>query len=518
MAEVGAEINLVAINHWPVAVETHQLNHPKARHYIEDLDGADPERLVPEGYLDLLMASPECRFYSRARGGKPIKDQGRMSPWIIHRWLTSLNVRCLLIENVPEFTSWGPLSADGTPDKARKGLYFGEWVKSIRGLGYQVEYRNLNAADHGDATTRVRFFLQARKDGRPIHWPVPTHARDGDDDAQTPLRWRGAREIIDWDNPGRSLLDHPKYKKTPLSPNTRRRIARGLRKFGGPLAPLYIRLLELPDEDADLDDPTLPLSDVSAFHGSNRQNTAPRGMEDPVPTVTTWGAGGCYMVRPTAEPFLLGQQSGGAPRHTDQPIPTVTGDGAISVIRPIITEYYSNGSSRTVDQPLSTITTKSRHCFTQPTLTPIDPGESGAHEPAPDSDSYIVPNFGEREGQEPRVHDIARPTPAITSRGAGSLVSPVIKALKTAETQGLDPRRVVIIEEVPHLLDIRYRMLDNGELARAMSFTDEESEYEFVGNISEVTKQIGNAVPVRLASALVRAVLGPAPREKPTEE
>lgn len=517
MAEVGAEINLVAVNHWPVAVETHQLNHPTARHYIEDLAGADPERLVPEGYLDLLMASPECRFYSRARGGKPINDQGRMSPWIIHRWLTSLNVRCLLIENVPEFTSWGPLLEDGTPDKSQKGLYFREWVKSIRGLGYHVEHRNLNAADHGDATTRVRFFLQARKDDRPIHWPVPTHARGGDDDAQAPLRWRGAREIIDWDNPGRSLLDHPKYKKTPLSPNTRRRIARGLRKFGGPLAPLYIRLLELPDEDAELDDPTLPLSDVSAFHGSNRQNTAPRGMEEPVPTVTTWGAGGCYMVRPTAEPFLLGQQSGGAPRHTDQPIPTVTGDGAISVIRPIITEYYSNGSSRTVDQPLSTITTRSRHCFTQPTLTPIEREEDDPL-PAPDSSPCIVPNFGEREGQRPRVHDIDQPTPAVTSRGAGSLVSPVISALKAADASGLDSRRLVLLDGVPHMLDIRYRMLDNGELARAMSFTDEESEYEFVGNISEVTKQIGNAVPVRLASALVRAVLGPAPKEKPTEE
>ena len=105
LAEIGGEIDLVAVNHWPVAVETHKLNHPEARHYVQDLDGADPETLVPEGWLDLLMASPECRHFSRARGGKPMKDQSRMNPWIVHRWLTALNVRCLLVENVPEFTS-----------------------------------------------------------------------------------------------------------------------------------------------------------------------------------------------------------------------------------------------------------------------------------------------------------------------------------------------------------------------------------------------------------------------------
>ncbi len=152
-------MELAAVNHWPVAIKTHQLNHPTARHYIQNLDGADPEAIVPGGWLDILMASPECRFYSRARGGKPVHDQGRMNSWIVHRWLTSLNVRCLLVENVPEFTNWGPLLENGRPDKTRKGLYFEEWVKSLWGLGYNAEWRMLNAADYGDATTRVRFFL-----------------------------------------------------------------------------------------------------------------------------------------------------------------------------------------------------------------------------------------------------------------------------------------------------------------------------------------------------------------------
>ena len=108
IAATGGRMELVAVNHWPVAVETHQLNHPTARHYVQDLERADPEAIVPEGRLDLLMASPECRFYSRARGGKPIHDQGRMNPWTMHNWLTRLDVQRVLVENVPEFIDWGP--------------------------------------------------------------------------------------------------------------------------------------------------------------------------------------------------------------------------------------------------------------------------------------------------------------------------------------------------------------------------------------------------------------------------
>ena len=109
-----------------------------------------------------------------------MKDQSRMNPWIVHRWLTALNVRCLLVENVPEFTSWGPLDENNRPDPEKKGTYFEEWVRSLWGLGYEVQWRMLNAADYGEATTRTRFFLQARNDGLPIQWPEATHAKAGD--------------------------------------------------------------------------------------------------------------------------------------------------------------------------------------------------------------------------------------------------------------------------------------------------------------------------------------------------
>ena len=677
IAETGGRMDLRAVNHWPVAVETHQLNHPTARHYVQDVERADPEAIVPEGRVDLLMASPECRFYSRARGGKPIHDQGRMSAWAIHNWLTKLDVQRVLVENVPEFIDWGPLDENDRPDKSQKGLHFQAWFLTFHSLGYRAEWRMLNAADHGDATSRVRFFLMARKDGLPIRWPEPSHARG--DTGMLPGRraWRGAREIIDWDNLGRSLLEDPKYRKKPLSVKTRQRIARGLQRFGGPLAPLYVRLLDLeeqPEGEAGKEqrekdaspflidqrgeagpgrahslDSRLPAITCQEtvdpinvgpepFIAANRNNNAPRGMDEPIPSATTNHGGGSFLVEPDLHPFMLGQQSGAAPRSTGDPVPTITTDGAISLIQlirepfvlshqrsipaksmkdpvpgmttkgpgylvqpaiiyyygqsyaqgveaplsaitkcnkhalaqPVLIQYYSNSDASNVEEPLPTVTTHDRHALASPTLVEINHGgtasEKGTEErrtpsldeplnspttrrglglvrpllvqsgqtggngsyvrtidqPLPTlttrndmnlvhhlAEPYIVPNFGERESQQPRVHDVGDPLPAVTSHGAGALVRPTLSEtiFSQAVEAGIDPRRIILIDHVPHLLDIRFRMLQNSELARAMGFEDEETSYEFSGNIGEVTKQIGNAVPVHLAAALVGAIL-----------
>ena len=675
----GRRMELVAVNHWPVAVETHQLNHPTARHYVQDLERADPEAIVPGGRLDLLMASPECRFYSRARGGKPIHDQGRMNPWTVNNWLTRLDVQRVLVENVPEFIDWGPLDEDGRPDKSQKGLHFQAWFLTFHSLGYRAEWRMLNAADHGDATSRVRFFLMARKDGLPIRWPEPSHARGDTGMFPGRLPWRGAREIIDWDNLGRSLLEDPKYRKKPLSVKTRQRIAKGLHRFGGPLAPLYVRLLDLEEQpegtaedekkekekDAKpfLIDPhgeagpgrvhslnsplpatTFPETEdpINAgpepFIAANRNNNAPKGMDEPIPSATTNHGGGSFLVEPELHPFMLGQQSGATPRSTDNPVPTIATEGAISLIQPVrepfvlshqrsipaksmkdpvpgmttkgpgylvqpaiihyygqshaqgietplsaitkcnkhalaqpvLIQYYTNSDASSVEEPVPTVTTHDRHALARPTLVEINHGaaasEKGAEErrtpsldeplnspttrrglglispllvqsgqtggngsyvrtidqPLPTlttrndmnlvhhlAQPYIIPNFGERESQQPRVHDVGDPLPAVTSHGAGALVNPTLSEtiFSQAVQEGIDPRRIILIDHVPHLLDIRFRMLQNSELARAMGFEDEETSYEFVGNIGEVTKQIGNAVPVHLAAALVGAIL-----------
>jgi len=583
MREIGAEIILVCVNHWPLAIETHQKNHPTARHYIENVQTADPERLVPEGYLDLLMASPECRFFSRARGGKPIHEQSRMNPWAVQRWLTALKVRTLLVENVPEFVDWGPLNGNDHPDPAFKGLYFEAWIRSLWDLGYTVEWRYLNAADYGDATTRTRFFLQARKDGKPIYWPAPTHSQTGDRDMLGKLRkWRAAREIINWEVTGRSLLDDPKYKKRPLSINTRRRIARGLERYGGVYAPLYINLLGLEAGEGGNG------RNQAFVMGKQGHSPAYRSSKQPLPTLTT--SGKPVLIEPLVEPFILGQQSGSAPRNTDKPIPTVAGAGAISLVDPQMVVFHGASDTKPVDEPVPSLPTKSHIGLVKPQLVkyygtkqdtssvdePLDTvttkGRFGLVEPT--AEPFLVPNFGERIGQEPRSRGVDKPVPAVTGRGAGNLVEPVLlqtdqtgsngicvrpveqpvptlvtkknlalaepvmievnhggdgdrskpleEPLPTVTTKRniglaepvliaaagdeIDPRRLVQVDGVPHILDIRFRMLNNRELARAMGFDNQEAEYEFVGTIAEVTKQIGNAVPVNLAAALVKAI------------
>ena len=695
ITEIGGQIDLVAVNHWRRAIETHSANHPNARHIIEDVNLVDPEDVVEDGYLDILLASPECKYYSRARGGKPVHDQGRMNPWAVHNWLTKLDVQNVIVENVPEFVHWGPLK-DGKPIKSRRGEQFQAWLQTFWNLGYRAEWRMLNAADYGDATTRVRFFLIARRDQRPIVWPEPTHARTDTPMLGGLLPWRGAREIIDWENPGRSLLDDPKYIKKPLSEKTRARIARGLQRFGGPLAPLYIRLLDLPgleqeeaaetleafvvnrhgengsDRIHSVDEPMPTATTRGAgylvepfqqpfqqpFHGSDRQHTLPRNMDEPVHTITTLTGGGEYIVQPNAQPFvvanrqdnapkgleepipaittahgggsfiveaelngfLLGQQSGAAPRETSNPVPTVAAKGAISLVRPTVIEYYGNSHARDVELPLPSITRCNKHGLAQPALVQLNHGNGyqgdrgndrrvqdvrnplpsittspgialanpglievnhgdhgGAHqdhrthsaekplpspttrrsvglalpilmqtgqtggngcysravvEPLPtlttkndmglvmpEAEAFMVANFGERDGQDPRVHDVREPTPAVTSRGAGSLVCPLMDELlqERLREENIDPRRVVFVDGQPYLLDIRFRMLQNAELARAMGFSDEEREYEFVGNVTEVTKQIGNAVAVKVAAALVRSVLSTGQEERAGE-
>ncbi len=620
---LGGEVDLVAVNHWATAIKTHTRNHPKARHYCVNLDAARPEDLVPEGRLDLLMASPECVFFSRARGGKPISDQARMSAWHVQRWASNLDIRCILVENVPEFRDWGPVDpVTGKPIPEKKGTYFVAWREALVGMGYEVDYRLVNAADYGDATTRVRFFLQARKDRQPIRWPEATHCRTGDADMLgSRPRWRSAREIIDWANPGNSLLT----RKRPLSLKTRLRIARGLRKFGGQLAPLYVRLLDLPPEEEAAFLAVERNGHAAAFTFGNRSNNVPKSTEQPVPAMTTSTGGGIGVVVPTAEPFVLGQQSGSAPRLTDDPLPTVAAGGAISLvepsatpfvigqhgnavarsiddpiptvcaiarisfIEPMLTSYYgASEGAQSVDQPVPTITAKARHGLCSPLIVPYGPKAEArsANEPLPTIltkdrlgvceptaepftmgkqshpsyrpvteplptilteggagwlvSPFIVPQFGERDDQLPRVHDIEDPLPCVTSHGAGSLVEPLVlqmaqvgrtddgmarstdlpiptvtthKNLALAvptltEADGeTDPRRLVSIDGQLFRLDIRFRMLSNPELARAMGFENGELKYDFAGTVGEVTRQIGNAVAVGTAKALVLAIL-----------
>jgi len=408
-------VQLVAINHWEVAIATHGLNHPNVSHYNSDLSRIDPRNVVPGGKLRLLVASPECTHFSNARGGRPTNNQGRASVKYILRWVSVLDVEDVLIENVPEFQTWGPLNRKhidsckpkngvcsskkcihGKPIKNRKGEYFKLFIRKMQAHGYQVKWRVLNAADYGDATTRKRLFVIARK-GRVVDFPESTHGRSTIDLFRDLQAWRPAREIIDWDMKGESIFK----RKKPLSENTMRRIMAGLKKFGG-------------------------------------------------------------------KAFTIGQQSQAAPRDVDQPIPTVAGAGAIAFVEP-----------------------------------------------------FIIPFFGERDGQHPRSHSVHEPLPTVTSHGAGALIEPFLveyygtgaaasvdEPLKTQTGKDrfglVEPLLVKAKDGTVYSLDILFRMLHPHELAGAMSFP---RNYQFQGNREQIVKQIGNAVPVELARALCKHLL-----------
>lgn len=537
----GVEVRLIAINHWDIAIQTHTANHPHATHLCSGIDSVDPRKLIPSGKLDLLVASPECTHHSIARGGKPINDQSRASAWRIVEWAGQIEIDRILIENVKEFRTWGPLGTNGRPLKRRKGETYHAFLNALRSLGYTVEDRVLNAADYGDPTSRERLFIQARRGKKPIVWPAPTHgAQPKEAKAASPTLFekspvprrphRTAREIIDWSLPGESIFT----RKRPLSPNTLNRILKGLQKFAGlpffvgaggpqgagrpsavdePIGTLTTenhRALVTPflvkyygGHDAASVDAPLPAVTANYEHYGLCQpfivqfhnNQDARSIDDPLSTIATSGAhhGLC-------QPFII--NCGGreiTPRSTEQPLNTVVTRDHLGIVQPFIIAMEHGGHVRSIDKPLNTITTArgGAHGVVQPFIIPVN------------------------HGKDERSHDIDKPMPTVTTIDAWALIEPyLIKYNGTGGPMPVDEPldtvtakdRFGLVEPSIEnqqdgqyaILDIRFRMLQPHELAAAMSFP---KTYHFVGNREQKVKQIGNAVPVGLAQALCASAL-----------
>jgi DNA (cytosine-5)-methyltransferase 1 len=423
-AAMGRKVDLTAINHWDIAIETHAANYPEVRHLCETLDAVNPRALYPSGRINLLVASPECTHHSIARGGVPSCEQSRSSAWHIIRWAEALYIDNILIENVPEFQSWGPLGANKLPLKSKRGATFQAFVTALKSLGYRVDYRVLNAADFGDPTSRQRFFLIARRGNKKIRWPKPTHTRDGGHDLfGISKKWRSARDIIDLELPSKSIFN----RKRPLAAKTIARIEYGLEKFGG-------------------------REFLVKFFGTARI----ADIDNPVPAIT---AGGQHL----------------------------------GVCQPFLTIYKGQSKARSIDDPVPTLTTGENMCVCQPFLTRFHGGAGG----------------------EKRVHSMDNPLPVVDTSNRYGLVEPfIVKYYGTGMVQNIDqPLDTVttrdrfglieVFEKHPDL-DIRMRMLQPHELAAAQGFP---AGYKFAGNKGQVIKQIGNAVPRRLARALCRELI-----------
>lgn len=494
---LGLPLELLAINHWPIAVETHTLNHPGVRHMCEAVERIDPRKAVPGGRLNLLIAAPECTNHSRARGGRPINDQSRATAWHILKWAQELYIDRIIIENVEEFREWGPVGANHKPLKSRRGETFRAFLEALRSLGYKVEDRVLNAADFGDPTTRKRLFILATRGRKAITWPTPTHSKTGDPTLfGKTKRWRPARDVIDWSVESRSIFS----RKKPLSPKTMARILAGLERFGGKeMEPFLVvlrnncgaRSLERPVPALAAGGQHVGLVEPFLLHITHGQDTGRvHSVENPIPTITTAHRGEIAL----CESFVLGQHGGAALRPVGQPLPTITTDGAIALIEPFLVGYHSEreGEPRRVhqlDEPLPTQSTENRFAVVEPFI--LATGSNGAprhvDEPTPTivgaaSQSLVEPFISSYYGTQ-NISPVSAPIPTITTKDRFALVLPVVNG---------------------RALDIRLRMLKPHELARAMSFGD---DYKFAGNQGDQVKQIGNAWGCSVGEALCEAQL-----------
>ena len=226
-ATVGIEAALgrpvdMAFNHSKIAIAMHAANHPETRHFCQDIREVDPLEVCGGRPVGLAWFSPDCTHFSRAKGKQPVKKEIRALAWVVIDWARKVRPRVILLENVEEFQTWGPLLEDEPrPDPLRAGETFRAWLAALKACGYEVEFRSLVAADYGTPTSRRRLFLIARRDGAPVVWPATSHGEGRGES------WRPASEVIDWSIPCPSIFTRAR----PLAPATMARIASGVRRF-----------------------------------------------------------------------------------------------------------------------------------------------------------------------------------------------------------------------------------------------------------------------------------------------
>lgn len=327
---IGRDVD-IAINHDPAAIAMHKANHPYTEHYNESVWDIDPVTATGGRPVGLCWFSPDCKHFSKAKGGKPVDKNIRGLAWVALKWAATVKPRVIMLENVEEFKTWGPLRGD-RPDPDQKGRTFNCFVNALRKHGYQVDWRELRACDYGAPTIRKRFFLIARCDGRPIVWPEPTHGEPQSLKVQSgELKpWHTAAECIDWSIPCPSIFE----RKKPLAENTLRRIAKGLQKFV-------------------IDNPQPFIVQVN--HGGGNYQGSGAGLDKPLPTITTVDHNSIV----TSNLIQLNNNSIG--QSVTSPLNTITaGGGHFGEVRAFLLKYYGQGGGQTLDEPLHTITTKDR--------------------------------------------------------------------------------------------------------------------------------------------------------------
>ena len=517
----------IAINHDPDAILMHKTNHPFTEHYQASVWDVDPVEVCGGRPVGLAWFSPDCKHFSKAKGGKPVDKRIRGLAWIVLRWAGTVRPRVIILENVEEFQTWGPVRR-GRPIKAKTGQTFRRFIDQLEGLDYTVEWRELVAADYGAPTTRKRFFLIARCDKRPIVWPAPTHAPADSPEVERgeKLPWRSAAEIIDWSLPCPSIFDtreqvREKYglnAQRPLRPNTMRRVARGVDKFVIKSANPFLVIVNHSGEFRG-QGMGEPLQTITAKHGyglaepamipwtvTNTTNSTGHSVDEPIDTARTGGGGGQMFLGASMIQYHTEQSERVRGQEITGPIMTIDAANRYGLTAASLVKYYGgDNQAQSAGAPLHTITTKDRE------------GVTVAH-----MAKFYGTEFGE---------PMSRPLSTVTASGAhhGVVTTRITKAepganlghwpeirelLNTYCGYSLGPEDVLLFNiggTAYFMADIGLRMLTPHELYRANGFpNDYIIDRDYTGKEYGKEKQVarcGNAVPPPFATALVRANL-----------
>ncbi len=410
-AGTGLEMGLgrpvtVAKNHSPAAISMHTANHPAARHFTTDVFEGDPDEECQGRAVGWFHMSPDCTHHSQAAGGQPRKREIRNLSWIGLKWAGKKKPRVISLENVKQILQWGPLIAkrdkttgrvmklDGTvaavgervpmqqqflvPDPKRRGITWRRFVQLLEGMGYQVEWRIIKACDFGAPTSRERLFMIARRDGQPIVWPEPTHAKNP---AKGQQKWRTAADCIDWSVPSKSIFG----RKKALADATLRRVAKGMKKFV-------------------LDNPQPFIVPIANWSGELAQSA-----HEPLRTVTSWPRGGSFAM---ASPVVLPATHQGADRVNDpgEPLPTVTAAnrGELMMASPVmITAAHGQGRPDGVQRwgdgckssgaPLGTVTASGGHALATAFMAQANGGFNTTHAKSMGEPMTTVTNTGSQQ-------------------------------------------------------------------------------------------------------------------------
>lgn len=469
-ASTGIEIAIgrpvdIAINHNPEAIRMHQVNHPKTKHYCESVWDVDPVIACEGKQVALAWFSPDCKHFSKAKGKKPVDKKVRGLAWVAIKWAKAIKPRVIMLENVEEFKTWGPLieneRGETVPDPSKKGETFNVFIKALNKLGYEVQFRELRACNYGAPTTRKRFFMIARCDGKKIVWPNETHGDPASLEVQCGMLapWVSAASIIDWDIHCPSIFE----RKKPLAENTLKRIAKGFQKF----------VIDNPR-------PYIVRIGQNGF-GGNRLSYS---LEKPLTTITTKAEHLLitpYLVKANKVPsdiesrneklvtaFIKRDFKSGIGSDLNKPLPTVMTVSKSSLVTAFLVKHYGGnyqGSGINVEEPLHTITTVDHHALVT---------------------SFLIKYYGTDIGQE-----ISGPLHTITTKDRFGIIT--------------------IRGENYKIVDIGMRMLQPRELYNAQGFPgDYIIEHDSDGKPYSKAQQVarcGNAVAPPIPAALVRANL-----------